>query len=199
MIGRLRGKLLEKHPPVLIVDVGGVGYEVQASMNTFYALPEVGEEIVLLTQMIVREDAQLLYGFYQMQERQLFRALIKVNGIGPRIALAILSHMTPEVFVACIHRGDTQSLVRIPGVGKKTAERLLIEMRDRLQKWGSEEGSREKPAATIAVSADMITQDAMSALVSLGYKPPDAARAVAKLSSKSLTLEEMIRAALQEM
>src|SRR3990167_15427 len=136
MIGFVQGKLIEKQPPYLLIDVNGIGYELQASMNTFYKLPDLGAGIKLLTHLIVREDAHLLYGFMDHRERELFRTLIKVNGIGPKLALTILSSMAPDDFVQCISANDAASLVRMPGVGKKTAERLIVEMRDRLNHWG---------------------------------------------------------------
>lgn len=134
MIGQLRGTLLEKRPPVLLLDVNGVGYEVEAPMTVFYDLPDTGESLTLHTHFVVREDAQLLYGFADRYERELFRALIKVNGVGPKMALAILSGIEADRLAQCIHDQDTTSLVKVPGIGKKTAERLVIEMRDRLDK-----------------------------------------------------------------
>ena len=132
MIGFLRGRILDKQPPWLLLDVNGVGYEIEASMNTFYKLPEVGAELGLHTHFVVREDAQLLYGFADQQEKQLFRSLIKVNGVGPKMALGILSGISAEAFIRTVHNEDTTALVRVPGVGKKTAERLIVEMKDRL-------------------------------------------------------------------
>lgn len=135
MIGRIRGKLLEKQAPELLVDVNGVGYEIQAPMTTIYLLPALGETVELFTHLVVREDAHLLFGFASLRDRTLFRALIKVNGVGPKLALTILSGMDAQDFVRCVRDDDTAGLVRLPGVGKKTAERLLIEMRDRLRDW----------------------------------------------------------------
>jgi len=132
VIGFLRGRILDKQPPWLLLDVNGVGYEIEASMNTFYKLPEVGAELGLHTHFVVREDAQLLYGFADQQEKQLFRSLIKVNGVGPKMALGILSGISAEAFIRTVHNEDTTALVRVPGVGKKTAERLIVEMKDRL-------------------------------------------------------------------
>ena len=132
MIGSLRGRLIVKQPPQLLIEVGGVGYELEAPMSTFYALPATGEEIRLLTHLVVREDAQVLYGFVREEERRLFRLLIKVSGVGPKIALAILSGSDADAFASCIAAGDTASLIRIPGVGRKTAERLILELRDRV-------------------------------------------------------------------
>ncbi|KGE77194.1 Holliday junction branch migration protein RuvA, partial [Halomonas salina] len=138
MIGRLRGTLIDKQPPWLLLDVAGVGYELEASMTTLVALPGVGEDVVLHTHLTVRDDAHLLYGFAREQERALFRALIKVNGVGPKLALAILSGMDEDAFIRCVMDDDVKSLTRLPGVGKKTAERLIVEMRDRFPHWEAE-------------------------------------------------------------
>ena len=198
MIGHLKGTIIVKRPPELILDVNGVGYEVQASMNTFYQLPDVGQEITLHTHLVVREDAQLLYGFYELRERSLFRMLIKVNGVGPKMALTILSSADPDAFVQCVSNNDVASLVRLPGVGKKTAERLIIEMKDRFADW--EEGS---PTIALAhntnslIAVNTASRDAVSALIALGYKPQDASRAVSKHSEEGLTSEELIRLALK--
>ncbi|PTB98199.1 Holliday junction branch migration protein RuvA, partial [Marinobacter sp. Z-F4-2] len=139
MIGRLTGLLLEKQPPWMVVDVHGVGYELEASMNTFVALPAPGEQVMLYTHLTIRDDAHLLYGFGREHERALFRALIKVNGVGPKLALAILSGMDEDAFMRCVRDDDSKALTKLPGVGKKTAERLIIEMRDRFPDW--EQGS----------------------------------------------------------
>ncbi len=197
MIGRLRGTLLEKQPPWLVVDVAGVGYELEASMTTLVALPAAGEPVSLYTHLSVREDAHLLYGFLREQERTLFRALIKVNGIGPKLALAILSGMDEAAFMRCVLDDDVKSLTRLPGVGKKTAERLIIEMRDRFPHWeapgqdlAAVAGGAEAPAARQAPLAD-----AEAALVSLGYKPAEAARMLSGLEGEGST-EAIIKAAL---
>jgi holliday junction DNA helicase RuvA len=198
MIGQLRGRLLDKRAPWLLLDVAGVGYEVEAPMTVFYQLPEAGADIVLHTHFVVREDAQLLYGFSSRFERELFRALIKVNGVGPKLALAILSGMEAERLVRCIEAQDSSTLVKIPGVGKKTAERLLIEMSDRLGKLDG------LPAALpgqrpIALPSDAVT-DAVAALESLGYRPKDAQAAVAKVAdADSLSSEMLIRMALKSL
>lgn len=200
MIGQLRGIILEKQPPQLLVDVHGVGYEVDAPMSTFYQLPDVGSEVSLFTHFVVREDAQLLYGFYTRDERTLFRTLLKVNGVGPRMALTILSSTTPEEFVRCVLNNDTASLVRVPGVGKKTAERLVIEMRDKLSDWyqaPAVEGVM--PTKKESGSRHQILQDAISALVVLGYKQQEANRTVTKVDDGNISSEELIRRALREM
>lgn len=198
MIGRLKGIVIEKQAPELLLDVNGVGYEVLAPMSTFYRLPGLGDPIVLYTHFVVREDAQQLYGFYDKQERSLFRTLIKVNGVGPKLALTILSGIEAADFVASVHRGDSDALVRLPGVGKKTAERLIIEMKDRLKDWQGEVTTTET-LTMVAPSTNQIVADAESALIALGYKPTEAAKAIAKLPSEFDNSEDMIRAALKAM
>lgn len=201
MIGQLRGIILEKQPPQLLLDVNGVGYEIDAPMSTFYRLPEVGKELTLLTHFIVREDAHHLYGFATSEERTLFRTLLKVNGVGPRLALTILSSIEPDEFVRCVVNNDTESLVRLPGIGKKTAERLIIEMRDKLAAWQKTSPAELSlfPNKTEGGSRNQLVQDAISALVALGYKPQEASRAVSKVDDGQLNSEEMIRRALREM
>ena len=194
MIGRLRGKIILKQPPRLMLDVQGVGYEVDATMSTFYQLPEVGQEVVLHTHLIVREDAHLLFGFVSEAERSLFRHLIKVSGIGARTALVILSGMSAEQFARCIHDGDVAALVRLPGVGKKTAERLVIELRDRLDLYDSAVSSITLIKSTAAARP---VDDAQSALIALGYKPAEATRMVQGVDSKGLDTENIIRQCLQ--
>lgn len=198
MIGRLRGTLLEKRPPHLLLDVHGVGYEVDAPMSTFYALPAVGEEVVLHTHLIVREDSHTLYGFSSDSERSLFRSLIRVNGVGARLALTILSGISAGEFVRCVEFQDAVALTKLPGVGKKTAERLIVEMRDRLREWeggaGASDTLQQRPAGGPANNVE----DALSALVALGYKPQDAARMVRGVGeSAGMSSEEIIRSALQ--
>ncbi len=197
MIGRIRGLLVDIQPPDILLDVGGVGYEIQVPMTTLYELPELGSEVSLHTHFVVREDAQLLYGFLHERERGLFRNLIRVNGVGPKLGLAILSGMDADAFVRAVQRDDTSTLVQLPGVGKKTAERLLIEMRDKLQDWLLELDS----AAPVTAGADRdIQAEAESALVALGYKPAEASKAVAAANDGSIDRsEELIRRALQSM
>lgn len=198
MIGRLRGSILEKQPPMLLMEVAGVGYEVQASMTTFYRLPEIGQETILYTHLVVREDAHILFGFYDQRERALFRTLIKVNGVGPKLALTILSSIDADNFVRCVQLQDSASLTRLPGIGKKTAERLIVEMRDRLTSW---DGVPQEIVAMIdpsnASTARSAIQDAVSALVTLGYRPQEASRAVALVENQELSREELIRLALK--
>lgn len=198
MIGRLRGTLLEKQPPWLVVDVGGVGYELEASMTTILALPGVGETIQLHTHLTVREDAHLLFGFAREQERALFRALIKVNGVGPKLALAILSGMDEDQFIRCVMDDDVKALTRLPGVGKKTAERLVIEMRDRFPHWTqSPEGDLAglEQAAGGGAKANDARADAEAALVSLGYKPTEATKMISAQDT-GLSTEALIKGAL---
>ncbi|HEY3644024.1 MAG TPA: Holliday junction branch migration protein RuvA [Gammaproteobacteria bacterium] len=189
MIGFLRGKLLRKQPPHLLVDVQGVGYEVEAPMSTFYDLPEVGSEIVLFTHLSIREDAHVLFGFGGEAERRLFRSLIKVNGVGPKLALTILSGISVDGFIRCVQDNDTAALTRLPGIGKKTAERLVVEMRDRLDDVGA-------PVLAAGVRANP-RDEALGALVSLGYKPQEAAAMLRTIKEDGLSSEELIRRALQ--
>ncbi|QQD17577.1 Holliday junction branch migration protein RuvA [Spongiibacter nanhainus] len=195
MIARLRGILIEKQAPEIVVDVGGVGYEVLVPMTTLYQLPALGDEVALYTHFVVREDAQQLYGFADTSSRQLFRDLIKVNGVGPKMALAIQSGMDSDDFVRCVQDGDTASLVRVPGVGKKTAERLVIEMRDRLQKWQVPAGLASAPREAVVDAA----AEAEAALVALGYKPQEASRAIAALETEGQGSDALIRQALKNM
>lgn len=195
MIGRLRGILLEKKPPHLLLDVNGVSYEVQAPMSTFYRLPELGLETMLYTHLVVREDAHLLYGFAQEHERSLFRTLIKVNNIGPKSALTILSGIEADAFVRCVIDNDVASLSRLPGIGKKTAERLVIEMRDRLSSW-QEHGIETLPLKQEEFSSAAV-KDAISALITLGYKPQEARQAVLRVEHRDASSEQLIRLALQ--
>ena len=197
MIGRLRGTLAAKHPPHLLLDVQGVGYEIEAPMSTFYVLPEVGADTVLFTHLSVREDAHVLFGFATAAERTLFRSLLKVSGIGGRVALGILSGISPDGFVDCVRNQDTATLVKLPGVGKRTAERLIVEMRDRLGDWLEGSGTA-LPARAVSTAPASPVEDAVSALVALGYKPPEASRMVRGVEGAAdLGSEEIIRLALQ--
>ncbi len=195
MIGRLRGVVAEKRPPFLLLDVGGVGYELEAPMSTFYRLPPVGGEAVLLTHLVVRDDAQQLFGFATAAERDLFRALIRVSGVGAKMALAILSGISAEAFARCVHEGDSAALVRLPGIGRKTAERLIVEMRDRIAPPG-EAGEGAGGEAPAAAPGDPVA-DAVSALVALGYRPAEASRMVDAVETDGRSSEEIIRLALQ--
>ena len=197
MIGFLRGVLIDKQPPSLLLDVQGVGYEVEAPMTTFYDLPPVGESVALFTHLAVREDAHTLYGFGKASDRSLFRSLIKVNGVGTRLALTILSGMQASEFVLCVQAGDTASLVKLPGVGKKTAERLVVEMRDKLSDWGGGAGVAGGLAATARPDVVNPVEEAVSALMALGYKAHEASRLVRAIDARTLSTEDIIRAALQ--
>ena len=191
MIGSLRGRIASKTPPQLTVDVGGLGYELEAPMSTFFHLPAVGEEVRLLTHLVVREDAHVLYAFATEEERRLFRSLIKVSGVGPKIALALLSGISVTAFAECVQREDIAALTRIPGVGRKTAERLIVEMRDRLAAPPPGSGAAAVAAGTSAES------EAYGALVALGYRPVEAARLLKAVGPGTHSTEELIRRALQ--
>lgn len=194
MIGRLRGKIIHKQAPDLLLDVGGVGYELLASMTTFIDLPELNSEITLFTHLIVREDAHTLYAFSSEKERALFRLLLKVNGVGPKMALAIVSGMTASEFAAQVHSGDVAGLTRLPGVGKKTAERLIIEMRDRLPET---ENEPETEATPLSPGIHQLEDEAVAALLALGYKPAQASKMVSSASDKDLSVEQIVRNALK--
>jgi Holliday junction DNA helicase RuvA len=198
MIGFLRGRLAAKHPPQLIVDVGGVGYELEAPMSTFYGLPATGAEVQLYTHLVVREDAHILFGFGSERERRLFRELLKVSNVGPKLALALLSGMNVESFLACIEAQDVDALVRIPGVGRKTAERLVVEMRDRIKGFGQLGGVLSSSVAGAPADSTAGPQsEAFSALVALGYKPAEVLRLLKSVDESAKTTEEIIRRALQ--
>jgi Holliday junction DNA helicase RuvA len=195
MIGRLQGEVLSKQAPDLLLDVQGVGYELLVPLNTFFDIPDIGETVTLHTHFVVREDAQQLYGFSQLEERVLFRHLIKVNGVGPKMALAILSGMSASEFSRCVQRDEVATLVKIPGVGKKTAERLLIEMRDKIS--SIVDNGSEQPVEQVTPD---ISLEAESALTALGYRPQDAAKMVNRVAGEHITnAEELIRAALKSM
>ncbi|ALO46626.1 Holliday junction branch migration protein RuvA [Pseudohongiella spirulinae] len=205
MIGRITGTLLEKKAPELLVDVAGIGYEVQAPMSTFYQLPATGQGVVLHTHLVVREDAHQLFGFFEQQERELFRALIKVNGIGPKVALAILSGVPADEFVRLVHSNDVTALTKIPGIGKKTAERLVLDMRDRLKSWqisSAGEDASALPGFSEQSDARQGSEEAETALIALGYKPAEAARMVVRVMRDKPELnrsEDIIRLALRAM
>lgn len=198
MIGMLRGKLIYRQAPDLMVDVHGVGYEVQASMTTFYDLPELNQEVTLHTHFVVREDAQILYAFSSVAERELFRTLLKVNGVGPKMALAIVSGMTVNEFTDRVRAGDVAGLTRLPGVGKKTAERLIIEMRDRLPKATANAATESAPATERLPLPVDLEEEAANALLALGYKPAEASRMISRQSGQGLSVEVMIRNALKD-
>ena len=199
MIGRIRGTLVHKQPPDILVEVGGVGYELQVPMTTLFQLPELGTEVSLVTHFVVREDAQLLYGFIDERDRSLFRRLIKVSGVGPKLALTILSGMDSTSFARCVQWDDIFALVALFGVGKKTVERLLVEMRDKLKDWLEQVELPVSGGVAIAPVTDMVA-DAEGALIALGYKPAEAAKMVAAVNDDSIAdSEELIRRALKSM
>jgi len=193
MIGSVRGRIAAKAPPQLMVDVGGIGYELEAPMSTFFHLPAIGQEVSLLTHLVVREDAHVLYAFGTESERRLFRSLIKVSGVGPKIALALLSGISVEAFSGCVVNEDITALTKVPGIGRKTAERLIVEMRDRLK-------DSETPAGAGIVSVPVAASpesEAFGALVALGYRPAEATRLLKAAGPGTHSTEELIRRALQ--
>ena len=203
MIGRIVGQLIDKQPPEVLVDVAGIGYEIQMPMTSFYQLPKVGEQVVIFTHFVVREDAQLLYGFADKFERALFRELIKANGIGPKMGLTILSGMSAPQFMQSVAQQDVSALVSLPGIGKKTAERLIVELKDRLKEFAkhidipeqvNQVGQSEK--VTISSTPDQ-RSEAVSALVALGYKPAQAEKMVASVYQADMQSEVIIREALK--
>jgi Holliday junction DNA helicase RuvA len=194
VIGFLKGRLAVKQPPMLMVDVNGVGYEMEAPMSTFYGLPAAGEAVALFTHLVVREDAHILYAFGTDGERRLFRGLLKVSGVGPKIALGILSGASVEDFLRTVEAEDVAMLTRIPGIGRKTAERVIIEMRDSVKKLSmpaAGAGAME-PGATLSPQGE-----AFSALIALGYKPPEVARLLKSIDEPGLSTTEIIRRALK--
>ena len=201
MIGRLTGEVAEKQAPDLLIDVNGVGYEVQMPLTSFYELPEKGQQATVYTHFVVREDAQLLYGFSSKQERSLFRLLIKANGVGPKLGLTILSGLTAEQFVTCVEHDDVTTLVKLPGVGKKTAERLLIEMRDRIKALDVSPEFMPKMSmeSSLLKSNHSEFEDAVSALTSLGYSSQQANKAVKSVYIEGEDSEMLIRKALKNM
>lgn len=196
MIGYLRGVLLDKRPPTLVLDVHGVGYELDAPMTTFYELPATGEDVTVHTHMVVREDAQMLFAFSDISQRDVFRSLLKISGVGPRVALAILSTLSTRDFFDAVSGNDVARLTRVPGIGRKTAERLLVEMRDRVLSQIEESG--QAPPVTVE-RRDNPVEDAVSALMALGYKAPEASRAVRDIDAEGLSSEDLIRQALRQL
>ena len=206
MIGRIRGILIEKTPGQALVECAGLGYEIDIPYTTFFHLPDPGQEVTLHTHFVVREDAQSLYGFASLLDRNLFRLLIRVNGVGPKLAAGILSGLDAQQFIRCVEARDANALVKLPGVGKKTAERLLIEMADRIKQL---EGQFAPGAADMLVDSgagaqtaardDDPREEAEAALIALGYKPQEAARAISKVAEEGMTSEALIRLALRNM
>lgn len=196
MIGYLKGVLLDKRPPTLVLDVHGVGYELDAPMTTFYDLPATGDDVTVYTHMVVREDAQLLFAFSNPSQRDVFRSLLKISGVGPRVALAILSTLSTRDFFDAVADNDVSRLTRVPGIGRKTAERLMVEMRDRVLKQIEDSGAA--PSAAVE-RRDNPVEDAVSALLALGYKAPEASRAVRGVDAEGLSSEDLIRQALRQL
>ncbi len=194
MIGFLKGRLASKQPPFLMVDVNGVGYELEAPMSTFYGLPAAGEPVALFTHLVVREDAHILFGFGTDGERRLFRGLLKVSGVGPKIALGILSGASVDDFLRIIEAEDVAMLTRIPGIGRKTAERVIIEMRDSVQKLAGPASGQGSALGTVALTPQ---SEAFSALIALGYKPPEVTRLLKAADEPGLSTTELIRRALK--
>ena len=194
MIGFLRGVIIKKQPPFLLLDVQGIGYEIEAPMTTFYVLPEIKNEVEIFTHLVVRDDAHLLFGFATEDERHLFRTLIKVNGVGAKMGLTILSGIEADEFALCVQNNDAARLTKLPGVGKKTAERLIVEMRDRLD--GLPKISVTLNSENLNLANDPVNE-AVSALIGLGYKPSEASRFVLAITAEGLSSEELIREALK--
>lgn len=199
MIGRLQGKLVEKQPSWVILDIQGVGYEITLPLSVFVGLPALEEQLTLWIHQVIREDANLLYGFARLEDRQLFRELIKVTGIGPKVGMAIMSAMESSALLHAIQNEDRQALTRIPGIGKKTAERLLLDLRDRLKSWQPQQMARLELEAGVEAElpATNPRAEAESALVSLGYKLPEASRAIAAVATQGMDTQDLIRAALK--
>ena len=194
MISRLSGTLVSKRPPQLVIDVAGVGYEVEAPLSVFYDLPEIGQPLVLLTHLQIKEDAHTLYGFASEAERVLFRQLLKISGIGAKLALTVLSGASSNELARCVVEGDTASLTRLPGIGKKTAERIIIELRDKLDAFTTADASRVPSAISRPAGAG---SEATNALIALGYKPHEVSRMVNLVAKPGMAVEEIIRLALQ--
>lgn len=206
MIGSIRGILLEKQAPEILIEVGGLGYEIQVPMTSFYQLPEIGQEAYLYVHFVVREDAQLLFGFANKQERAVFRELIKASGVGPKLALTILSGMNAQQFMQAVSADDVSALTKLPGVGKKTAERLVIEMRDRLTKLAvapdyTDAASRvaNLPTENTFLQSNDVKEEALSALIALGYKPAQGSKVINTVFKAQMTSEMLIREALRAM
>lgn len=193
MIGSIRGRMTFKQAPQIVVECGGLGYEVETPMSTFFELPECGAELFLHTHLLVREDAQILYGFLTVDERLMFRTLLKVNRVGAKLALGILSAMTTNDFRRCVELEDSTALSKIPGVGKKTAERLIIEMRDRITASVPAGGA----AAPLTLEASA-RSEAVDALIALGYKPKEVNNLIGKLDIDGKSAEDIIRMALKQ-
>ena len=198
MIGHISGKILEKTTHQVLLDVAGIGYEIEVPINTAFSLPEVGSSIALHTHFVVREDAQLLYGFSSRADRDMFRTLIRVNGVGPKLGIAILSGLDSQSLARCVRDDDVGTLVKLPGIGKKTAERLLIELRDKIKDLGETAEASDARDMLSGQSGD-VAAEAESALIALGYKPQEAAKVIKKVSTEGDSVEDMVKAALKSM
>lgn len=200
MIGKIAGILEEKGTQLILLNVSGLSYEVEVPLSTVFSLPDVGEKVQLFTHFVVREDAQLLYGFLSKKDRDMFRVLIKVNGVGPKLGITILSGLDSQTLARCVADDDVTTLVKLPGIGKKTAERLLIELRDKVKVLDAEGGDLSLPESGQLKSAALNIQDeAEAALIALGYKPQDASKAIKAARADDQTLEDLIKAALKAM
>lgn len=199
MIGRLEGKLVEKQPSWVILDIQGVGYEISLPLSVFAGLPALEEKLILWIHQVIREDANLLYGFARLEDRQLFRELIKVSGIGPKVGMAIMSAMESSALLQAIQQEDLQALTRIPGIGKKTAERLLLDLKDRLKAWQPQQMAKLELPLGAELPAIEPRAEAEAALVALGYKLPEASRAIAAIAAEAMDTQDLIRAALKSM
>ena len=195
MIGHLKGKILTKNPPEVLIEVGGIGYEVLCPMSTFYELDNLTEDVLLFTHLSIKEDAHTLFGFITKDEKSVFRELIRVNGVGPKVALAILSNLSVHSLVECISTEDSDLLAKTPGIGKKTALKLIVELKDRLIKVELS-GSTAKPSG-LKQGSNPNARQAIDALLSLGFKAKEANRMVSKIEDKDLSTEQIIRLALQ--
>ncbi len=195
MIGRIRGLLIEKKPPIVCVDVHGIGFQILAPLSTCLQLPALSEEVTLFTELVVREDSQTLYGFIRESDKSLFQKVIKISGIGPKLALGILSGMEPHIFAQCVENNDVASLTKLPGVGKKTAERMVIELREKLQAWLVHESLGEYSSTALTMSSGA-KAEAIAGLEALGYKPKEAQKAVAKVYQDGKSAEVLIKESL---
>lgn len=198
MIGKIIGLIEEKTTQHVLINVHGLCYEVDVPLTTAFSLPEIGKQVSLFTHFVVREDAQLLYGFLNKKDRDMFRVLIKVNGVGPKLGITILSGLDSVALARCVIHDEVSTLVKLPGIGKKTAERLLIELRDKVKNLDIESGEGEVAQTAISFNAS-VQDEAESALVALGYKPQDAAKMIKSVKTDNQTLEELIKSALKNM
>tara|TARA_R110001592_G_scaffold1001_2_gene5895 strand:- start:6986 stop:7585 length:600 start_codon:yes stop_codon:yes gene_type:complete len=198
MIGKIIGNIEEKTTQSVLVNVQGLCYEIEVPLSTAFSLPDIGSKVSLFTHFVVREDAQLLYGFLKKQDRDMFRVLIKVNGVGPKLGITILSGLDSTALARCVIHDEVSTLVKLPGIGKKTAERLLIELRDKVKNMEVDSSSGERALSDYSMSSS-INDEAESALITLGYRPQDAAKAIKNVKTDKQTLEDLIKSALKSM